>query len=170
ILNQEGEIIIEPEDPAMIYVPVYNPAEAYGEWPDSDDPPIYLPPPPGFVEGAIGAGIGFSIGYGVAAPLWGWGHPDWRRHRVIVDPNRYGRITDPANIGRGQATVDHQVWRRTAPVVRVPDAHRPAPAAASAAHPPGTVSSTAVALPRPAPGAPTPAGPAHPAGAAPPPA
>ena len=176
IENQEGEIIIEPEDPAMIYVPVYNPAEAYGQWPDSADPPIYLPPPPGFVEGAIGAGIGFSIGYGIAAPLWGWGHPDWRRHQVIIDPDRYGRITDPANIGRNQATVDHQVWHRTAPVVRVPDAQRPAPANASAPHPPGTVSSTAVALPRPPPAAPPPPTGAaqppvalpHPSGAAPP--
>jgi hypothetical protein len=179
IENQQGEVIIEPEDPAMIYVPVYNPAEVYGQWPDSADPPIYIPPPAGFVEGAIGAGIGFSIGYGVAAPLWGWGHPDWRRHQVVVDPNRYGRISDPANIGRNQTTVDNQVWRRTAPVVRVPDAQRPAPAAASAPHPPGTVSSTAIALPRPAPavaspstGAAQPATPPqpvaqpHPAGAA----
>src|SRR5579863_7393133 len=30
---QDGDIIIEPADPSMIYVPVYNPAEAYGEWP-----------------------------------------------------------------------------------------------------------------------------------------
>jgi hypothetical protein len=175
IENQQGEIIIEPEDPAMIYVPVYNPAEVYGQWPDSADPPIYLAPPRGFVEGAIGAGIGFSIGYAIAAPLWGWGHPDWRRHQVMVDPDRYRRITDSANIGRNQATIDHEVWRRTAPVVRVPDAQRPAPAAASAPHPPGTVSSTAVALPRPAPpasppptGAPPPAAPPHPTGVMPP--
>jgi hypothetical protein len=177
IENQQGEIVIEPDDPAMIYVPVYNPAEAYGQWPDSAEPPIYIPPPAGFVEGAIGAGIGFSIGYGVAAPLWGWSHPDWQRHQVVVDPNRYGRISGASNIGRSQATVDNQVWRRTAPVVRVPDAQRPAPTAASAPHPAGTVSSTAVALPRPAPaasppptGAAQPAVPPHPAGAAQPPA
>ena len=72
-----GEIVIEPVDPAMIYVPVYNPAEVYGDWPDSDAPPVYIPPPPDFYNGAIGAGIGFSVGFGVIAPLWGWGHPDW---------------------------------------------------------------------------------------------
>ena len=175
---QDGDIIIEPVDPAMIYVPVYNPAEAYGQWPDSDAPPIYIPPPPGFYAGAIGAGIGFSIGFGVAAPLWGWGHPDWRRHEVVVDPRRYDRITSPANNARNQVRVDHETWHRTAPMVRVPQAQRPPPAAATAPRPAGTAASTAVALPKPAPaapphpgaGAPLPAAPPRPGAAAPSPA
>jgi hypothetical protein len=176
--HQEREIVIEPADPAMIYVPVYNPAEAYGDWPDRDAPPIYIPPPPGFFAGAVGAGIGFSVGFGVAAPLWGWGHPDWRRHEVVVDPDRYGRITDPRDAERNQIRVDHEVWHRTAPLVRVPEAQRPHPAAANAPHPAGTVGAAAVVLPKPAPAAPPqatgavhpPAVPPHPVEAVHPPA
>jgi hypothetical protein len=41
----------------MIYVPVYNPAEIYGRWPDHDYLPVFVPPPPNFYS----AGIGFSI-------------------------------------------------------------------------------------------------------------
>jgi hypothetical protein len=172
---QDGDITIEPVDQAMIYVPVYNPAEAYGQWPDSDAPPIYIPPPPDFAAGAIGAGIGFGVGIAVAAPLWGWGHPDWRRHEVVVDRGRYERITGPTNIAPNQVRVDNQGWHRTAPVVRVPEAQRPPPAAASAPHPPGTVGSTAVALPKAAApalppraaGGPPPAAPPHPAAGAP---
>ncbi len=163
--HRDGDIIIEPENPAMIYVPVYNPAEVYGEWPDQAEPPIYLPPPPGFYVGAIGAGVGFSIGFGVAAPLWGWGHPDWRRHEVVVDRPRYDRMTNVTNITRNNIVIQNDTWHRTAPVVRVPAAQRPRPpaAAATAPHPPGTVRSTVVVLPRPAPAARAPAGPAtHP--------
>ena len=164
---QNGDITIEPVDQAMIYIPVYNPAEAYGQWPDNDAPPIYIPPPPDFAAGAIGAGIGFGVGIAVAAPLWGWGHPDWRRHVVIVDRDRYQRISGPANIARNKIKVDNEGWHRTAPVVRVPEAQRPPPAAASAPRPPGTVGSTAVALPKAAPTA-LPAAPSQPAAGAPP--
>ena len=89
-----SDIIIEPVDPSMIYLPVYNPAEAYGDWPDQDYPPVYIPPPPNFAADAIGAGIGFSVGFGVVRPLWGWGHPDWRRHEVVVDRGRFTQITN----------------------------------------------------------------------------
>src|SRR5258708_6230508 len=78
--HEEGEIVIEPVDPAMGYVPVYDPAQAYGDWPDNNAPPVYIPPPPNFYNGEIGAAIGFSVGVGGIAPLWGWSHPEWRHH------------------------------------------------------------------------------------------
>jgi hypothetical protein len=71
VSGDTSDIIIEPVDPSMIYLPVYNPAEAYGDWPDQDYPPVYIPPPPNFTADAIGAGIGFSVGFGVVRPLWG---------------------------------------------------------------------------------------------------
>ena len=67
--------MIEPAEPDMIYVPVYNPATVYGTWPDRDYPPVYIPPPPQFVGAGfvLGAGIGFSVGYGVVASAVGLG-------------------------------------------------------------------------------------------------
>src|SRR5215472_9085588 len=82
-IDREGpDVVIQPAQPSMLYVPVYNPAEVYGPWPDQNYPPVYVPPPPQFVNPGfvLGAGIGFSIGFGIVRSLWGWGHPDWRRN------------------------------------------------------------------------------------------
>ena len=99
------DITIEPANPNMLYVPVYDPAQVYGTWPDSDYPPVYLPPPPGFYDGPLDAGIGFSAGFGIVAPLWGWSHPDWRRRDVAVDPCRYQRITRQSFMTRNYVTI-----------------------------------------------------------------
>ena len=96
--RRDEQVFIEPADPDTAYVPVYNPAEIYGAWPDPEYPPVYIPPPRGFVAGEIGAGLGFSVGVGIVGPLWGWGHPDWRRHEIVVDQRRYTNITStPGN-------------------------------------------------------------------------
>lgn len=147
VSRQDTDIIIAPASPDEIYVPVYNPADVYGTWPDSDYPPVFLPPPPGFYNGAVGAGIAFSVGFGVVAPLWGWGHPDWHRHEIVVDPGRYQRITSPGNFARNHITVQDQVWHRTAPVALVPEARRPHPAPEPEHLPPGTVRPSQVARP-----------------------
>ena len=140
VREESSDIIIEPTDPNMIYVPVYNPAEVYGTWPDSDAPPVYIPPPRGFYNGALGAGIGFSVGLGVVAPLWGWGHPDWRRHEVVVDPGRYQHITTETAITHNHITVENQVWHRTGPVAIDPGGAAAAPAGTCRGEqPPGTV-------------------------------
>lgn len=154
------DITIEPVDPAMIYLPVYNPAEAYGDWPDQDYPPVYIPPPPNFAASAIGGGIGFSVGFGVVRPLWGWGHPDWRRHEVVVDRGRFTQITNTTNNTNNHIVIQNDTWRRTAPVAAVPEAQRPHPAAVAGPQPSGTVASTVVAHPGPG------RGPDHPPGGA----
>src|SRR5580704_13373638 len=59
VTNEGSDIIIEPGEASIVYVPVYNPATVYGEWRYADYPPVYLPPPPGFYNGTLGAGIGF---------------------------------------------------------------------------------------------------------------
>ena len=38
-------IKIEPTDPQVVYVPTYNPTTAYGTWPNTAYPAVYLPPP-----------------------------------------------------------------------------------------------------------------------------
>ena len=149
VRHEADDVIIEPADPATVYVPVYNPAAVYGDWPDGDAPPVYLPPPPGFYNGELGAGIGFSVGLGIVAPLWGWGHPDWRRHHVAIDPQRFNRITTSRFNAGNHIVIQNDTWRRIAPVATVPAAIRPRPPAAPAEHPPGTVAPATVRLPAP---------------------
>lgn len=91
---ENGFIAIATADPAMVYVPVYNPALVYGAWAYADFPPVFIEPPPGFeVSGAdIETGIGFSVGFGVLAPLWNWAHLDWATGAIAVDTVAYNRI------------------------------------------------------------------------------
>ncbi|MGH6739488.1 MAG: DUF3300 domain-containing protein, partial [Bradyrhizobium sp.] len=83
------DIVIEPADPSLVYVPYYDPNVVYGAWAYPDEPPYYFAPPPGYVYGPVVAGIGFGIGYGVFGPFWGWDDFDWRRHRVHIDEVRF---------------------------------------------------------------------------------
>jgi len=49
-VRQEGPmIVIAPSESDRIFVPVYNPVVVYGEWPDRDFPPVFIPPPRDFV-------------------------------------------------------------------------------------------------------------------------
>jgi hypothetical protein len=89
-------VAIEPAQPQYVYVPVYHPGRVYGAWPYPSYPPYDWEPPPG-LEARFSVGVlGFAIGIPVVAALWDWSHPDWRRHEVHVDPDRFNRI----NAGR----------------------------------------------------------------------
>jgi hypothetical protein len=46
----------------MIYVPVYNPAEIYGRWPDHDYLPVFVPPPPNPRSSPRGFGTPVTVG------------------------------------------------------------------------------------------------------------
>jgi Protein of unknown function (DUF3300) len=161
VSEQDSDIVIEPADPNEVFVPVYNPADVYGPWPDSDYPPVFLPPPPGFYSGAIGAGIGFSVGFGIVAPLWGWGHPDWRHHSVTIDPGRYEHITSQTYIQQNHINIQGGAWHRGGPVAFVPEAQRPQPTYHSNEAPHGTVAPSQAFHPTAA--GPRPAGAARPA-------
>jgi hypothetical protein len=58
-------IVIQPADPQTVYVPVYDPAWAYGGWPYPSYPPIYYPPP-GYYPGA---GLAFLAGVAIIGSL-----------------------------------------------------------------------------------------------------
>ncbi|HSH99158.1 MAG TPA: DUF3300 domain-containing protein, partial [Reyranella sp.] len=70
-------IVIEPANPQMVYVPVYNPTYVYGAWPYPAYLPIYFPPPPSYGVGAAWlGGLAFGIGIGVGIGFfggWRWG-------------------------------------------------------------------------------------------------
>ena len=91
VTNRDETIVIEPANPQVIYVPVYNPAVVYGSWWYPDYPPYYYYPP-GYVIGSIVGGIiNFGVGLFLGAAWWGyaWGGFDWYNHGVYCNPYRY---------------------------------------------------------------------------------
>lgn len=81
-------ISIEPANQDVMYVPVYDPAVAYGSWWYPDYPPYYYYPP-GYV---LGSALAFGAGLFLGAAWWGWawGGFDWYHHGVYCNPYRYG--------------------------------------------------------------------------------
>ena len=88
VSRQGSIIVIEPVNPQVVYVPVYNPTVVYGSWWYPAYPPVVIYPyPPGAV---IAAGIiAFGVGIAVAS-AWnhGWGRWDWGHRNVYVNVNR----------------------------------------------------------------------------------
>ena len=95
------QIIIEPANPQVVYVPIYDPRTSYGVWPYSAYPPAYFPPPLGY---AYTSGIYYS--FGSISPFWGWSSWDWPNRRIrIIDVPRY------THHNRGRGPIDNGVWR-----------------------------------------------------------
>jgi len=82
--------IIEPVDPDVIYVPIYDPYQVYGVWPYPDYRPFYWYPP-GYV--AVGV-LAFGAPIAVGAALWAT--YDWRARRVAIDVNRFNTFNHTA--------------------------------------------------------------------------
>jgi hypothetical protein len=76
-------VTIEPVDPDVYYVPVYNPAVAFGQWDYPSYPPFYWSPP-GFVANNV---VSFVAGVTVGAAIWG--ECDCWHNNVIIDVNRF---------------------------------------------------------------------------------
>ena len=104
-------IEIEPVNPAMIYVPYYNPTWAYGSWPYAAYPPDYYPPPPIYGYGApLASGIMFGIGLAASSAIFGgW---NWRRGNSYVNVN----VDRAVHIDRtfNAATVNNGQWQHNA--------------------------------------------------------
>jgi len=90
VLTEDQEIMIEPANPEIVYVPAYNPWCVYGAWPYPDYPPFYFDPWAGYCVPAdylIAFGTGFyPFGF------WGWGYFDWRHHTIRLDHDRFQRF------------------------------------------------------------------------------
>jgi hypothetical protein len=76
-------IVIEPVNPDLYYVPVYNPAVVYGAWDYPSYPPFYWSPP-GFVASNV---VSFAAGVAVGAAIWG--ECNWWHNNVIINVNRF---------------------------------------------------------------------------------
>jgi hypothetical protein len=113
-------IIIEPVRPTVVYVPSYNPTIVYGAWPYPAYPPVYLPPPPGYVFGAaLVSGIAFATGVAVVGSLWGWARPGWGAGYVNVNVAHYNNI----NVNRTH--INSNVWQPNRPGGRPAGLQRP---------------------------------------------
>ena len=104
--EQKQYVVIEPTSPTEIYVPYYEPAAVYGDWPYPDYAPYYFPPPYGYIPGAaLATGVAFAAGVAVRHAFWG--NCDWGRGNINVVANRSVGI---ANINRGkwEHNADHR--------------------------------------------------------------
>jgi hypothetical protein len=81
-------IEIEPIDPDVVYVPIYDPYVVYGPWAYPTYRPFFWYPP-GYVAAGL---IGFGAPYIVGAALWA--HYNWESRHVdinVVNYNRFNR-------------------------------------------------------------------------------
>ncbi|QOV89478.1 DUF3300 domain-containing protein [Humisphaera borealis] len=94
-------IIIQPAQPQVVYVPVYNPTVVYGVWAYPAYPPYYYYPP--YYRPSPGISFGVGLAVGVA---WGyaWGNCNWGRNDIDIDINRNVNIN--TNINRNQYKAD----------------------------------------------------------------
>ena len=115
VIAADSEIVIQPAQPDVIYVPVYDPLLIYGPWWAPAYPPWFWYPPPiyGYPIGPVFAvGIWFGYGWAISHDHWGWAHPDWHHHGVALDTthNRFwnhpGRRPPPGSMW--QHSPDHR--------------------------------------------------------------
>ena len=98
VQRQENKevIVIEQAQPDTMYVPYYDPATVYGEWPYAAYPPYYFGYPPYIGAGVVAAGLAFGAGWAIGrwGNYWGGGC-NWGNRNLYV--NRSNRINNVGN-------------------------------------------------------------------------
>ena len=95
--EQEGSttiVKIEPANPQVVYVPVYNPTMVYGPWPYPAYPPYYYYPP------AYAGGVFFAFSVGIVIGNAWWGGCHWGGGNVYINHNHYNNF-NRTNINTG---------------------------------------------------------------------
>jgi hypothetical protein len=87
VIVEQSVIQVVPANPAVVYVPVYNPTVVYGVWPYPAYPPYYYYPP-----GYVAAASVFSFGVGLAVGAALWGGCNWGRGTVNINVNNYNQF------------------------------------------------------------------------------
>src|SRR5882672_3641226 len=98
VQRQENKevIVIEQAQPDTIYVPYYDPATVYGEWPYAEYPPYYFGYPSYIGAGVIAAGLAFGAGWAIGrwGNYWGGGC-NWGNRNLYI--NHYNRTNNIGN-------------------------------------------------------------------------
>jgi hypothetical protein len=100
-----GDIVIAPSNPAVVYVPYYDPWAYWGFRPYYA---WYAPPPP--VGWRVGFGFGFGVG--VAVGVWGgygWGYGHWG---LGWGPHPYLAYGHGVYVSRSVTVVNHGYYGR----------------------------------------------------------
>jgi hypothetical protein len=110
--NDSGrpEIVIEPANPQIIYLPQYDPAYIWG-------PPLYYPYASWYYPGAyFGFGVGIPMGFYFGGGWGGWGgwgwSPGWGGHTIIVNNGFIHRYN--FNASRGGSLNGTSAWSHDA--------------------------------------------------------
>src|SRR5215831_8781810 len=93
VVYQQGYLVIQPVNPAVVYVPVYNPWVVYGA-PVPVYPTYVAPPPPSAGTVVAAAAVGFAAGIAIGAySSYHWScsywSPNWYSHTVIYNNAPY---------------------------------------------------------------------------------
>jgi hypothetical protein len=87
--QEANQIVIQPVNPGIVYVPYYDPWVVYGTWWWPAYPPVRWAPWPGYVRPGISVGIYWGSGIRLSTGFF-FGAFDWHRHRVdVVYVNNY---------------------------------------------------------------------------------
>jgi len=106
VVYEPSDIVIRPVNPAVVYVPAYDPWVVYGAPVAVYPAYVFVAPPPRPAGSAVAAAaIGFTFGVVVGAFAhygWGWGHwgCGWGPHPVIA----YNHVT---YVSRSVTVVNH---------------------------------------------------------------
>lgn len=112
VIDQGGYIEVEPYNPYLFYVPVYDPVV------------VFAPPRPGlFVGGVIRFGPAVTLGVSFGRFGWFGAGFGWRDHAVLIDHRPWVRTFD--NRGVYVHPYSHPYVRPAAP--RVEEHHAPPP-------------------------------------------
>jgi Protein of unknown function (DUF3300) len=89
-VSEQGQtIVIEPVNPAIVYVPEYDPWVVYG-FPVAPWPGWYWYPGLYWTSPGVAFGLGFGVGF-FSGFAWGWHHwePDWHHHTIVFNHINY---------------------------------------------------------------------------------
>jgi hypothetical protein len=115
--NEGGKtiIVVQPVQPDVIYVPVYDPVVVWGPPRWHPWPVFWYPPRPRYGPVFVAGGFGFFIGFYVGHYFnhwggwnnWGWGC-GWRGRNVVINNNFY--VVNNYRTPRGYVRNGQSVW------------------------------------------------------------
>lgn len=111
VVYAPADIVIHPVNPAVVYVPAYNPWIVYGAPVPVYPAYVYVAPPPRPAGAVVAAAaVSFTVGVVVGAfghYGWGWGHwgCGWGPHPVIA----YNHVT---YVSRSVTVINHGYYGR----------------------------------------------------------